>query len=571
MINEEIITLFRNKGPKTWNSELSSDCRVVNADKKDFRADEENAIEYKKHFSEIEDDEVILFTRDTSFWNNSDQGCVITDKKIHVILDNSDEDSCFCFNWTDVTSVKICKGQFCFYFGKDDDEPLCLEPKILLKKNTSDFACQKRIADFLNEVANIAIHPAKEALERIDDESTPEDEKIAIAKNMIGQYPEYDCAFEYFLGFKAFEKGNNEEAIQLLNHALKNENISDSGRCRANLIIGEIGLKRDFNCESDTKNRFWDALRIEDSNSEMFDENTTVYEHALASLKRYDENFIANLDRIPSHLKKVLVPVKSYGTIEKEYDLPQSLISLAALHASDISFPFGHPIAGHVYVAHPAIPKRYIPIDNNELDITEDKIREFCYFVQCMGATKITITSSYSNANNSTVSNASSKGVNGSTVGFDIGVENNNRTDNRIGEWLRSLMHFNQEFNPTTKPYIPDDLVWFEQEPSWKRLAKQRMNGSLIKHHEHLDVKKSRIIQNNEINELLGSFKKSFIEAEGYLKQYKRTTEKFAENILLDIEVSFWPVDTNGELVSLEIIENSRPINQLMSNYTNPV
>ncbi|MBD5246241.1 MAG: hypothetical protein HDS55_05740 [Barnesiella sp.] len=566
IFNQQIIDRFKKDGQIVWSGVLDDDCRIP----KKYRSSIEKTIaeKYREHFSEIEDDEVFLFVRDTSFWNDKSQGCVITNKKIHIILD----DNSFSIEWEMIDSIKIHKGQFCLYYDFEE-EPITLEPKLFLKKHSTEYSFQKRIADFLDEIANLAVHPARVALEKIDDDNVPEEEKIELAKEMIGQYSEFDCAFEYFLGLDAFKKGNDEEALRFMNSALAHDNLSDFARSVANLVIGEIGLKDEFNYKSDIKKNILNALRIEDSKSTNFDEHTTVFDQAIDALKRYDELFLANIDSIPSHHKKILVPIKSYETIRKNLDLPQSVILLDALHGSDISFPFGHPTSGHVYVAHPVAPKRYIPLDNNELDITEDKIREFCYLAQCMGATKISITSSYSSATDSTTSNLSSVGTNVSTVINNSGTNanNNNASFNRIGEWLRHLTQFNQEYTPIAKPYIPDDLVWFEHEPSWKRLAKQRMNGSLVKHQEHLDVKKSRIIQDSEINELLGSFKYLFVEVEGYLKKYKKSTEKISERIILDIEISFWPIDANGELVSLDVIENSRPINQLMSNYTNPL
>lgn len=570
MENQEIIDLFKEEGPKVWADTLDIDCLIVNAKDKNYRIDRPTKRAYREHFYEIQDCEAILFARDTSFWNSKNQGCVITNQKLHIIFNNKVSDSYGSTRWKDIEAVKICDGKFCFYFYFDD-EPLCLEPKLFLKQNSSNPKFQKRIADFLNKIAQVALNPIADAIQKLDSEDTPEDEKIAIAKNMIGRDPDYDGVFEYFLGLCAYEKGDTDEALGFLTNALKRDTLGDEARTKSKLVISEIELNSEDNYSLHTKERLLDVIRDKSMASEMFDDHITISGKAAELLKKYDENRIANIDSIPYHLRKILAPVKSYKSSKKSRSLLNTLVSLDTLLTSDLSFPSGHPVEGNIYIAHPVIPKRYIPIDNNELFITEEKLREFCYLVQCMGATKISITSSYSIANESTNRAETSTRGKVSLVHIDIELGANQITTNKQIDWLNHLMQFSQEFNPKTKPFIPDNIVWLQHETSWQSLVKQRMTGSLIKHHEHIDLKQSRLIQTNEIKELLGSFSRASISVDANLKRYSESTTNFTENTSLDIEVSFWPVDANGDLLSPEEVENNRPINKLIRNYNNPV
>ena len=58
-----------------------------------------------------------------------------------------------------------------------------------------------------------------------------------------------------------------------------------------------------------------------------------------------------------------------------------------------LQFPIGHPIADQLYVAHPYISGRYIPFEDYDLTFLEDRLREFCWLAQCLGATEVTIES----------------------------------------------------------------------------------------------------------------------------------------------------------------------------------
>ena len=51
-------------------------------------------------------------------------------------------------------------------------------------------------------------------------------------------------------------------------------------------------------------------------------------------------------------------------------------------------FPLGHPQPG-LYVAHPILTDRYYPIERYEEMLFMEKVHEFCWLVQCLGATEV--------------------------------------------------------------------------------------------------------------------------------------------------------------------------------------
>ena len=53
-----------------------------------------------------------------------------------------------------------------------------------------------------------------------------------------------------------------------------------------------------------------------------------------------------------------------------------------------IQFPSAHPQTDETYVCHPFNKKLYIPISNYEKELLHDRINEYCYVLQCLGATE---------------------------------------------------------------------------------------------------------------------------------------------------------------------------------------
>ncbi len=548
MRNQEIIDQFKTDGDTVWANTLAyMDCLVIDSHNKDYQIKDKDIAEIKKAFTAIEEDETVLFFRDTSFFNQRNQGCVITDQRIHVIFDNNDSDSYYYMDWVYIISVSIKKGNYCFSFKEDC---FSLEPKLLLKNNSKDFTIQKRVAEFLNEIASIAqriIMPLWESIEKIDDENISDEERETIAKEMIGRYPEYDGIFLYYLGCRAYDKEEFAKASEFMIKALECEQLSDEARSYSNLVLGEIGL-RENNRESvvEIKTRLWDALCFECSPNTTIDDKTTVFERALECLYQLDEYVTANINQLPYHVKKLLVPINNYESLSTEHKLSEFAISISALRTSNLSFPIGHPIIGNIYVAHPAVPEKYILLEDHDIEIAEDKIREFCYLVQCLGATSITISTNKCSNKSQSIINSSNIGAEGSINEIRLGAEAKEATVNRLEERLSHLMRFNQEFYPVVKPYLPNDLVWFDHEETWKRLAKQRLSGSLIKHSEHIEINKSRAVQANELSKVVAECKFMFKEAAGFIETCKRILRESLENITVNIEVSFRPIDEYG-------------------------
>ena len=71
---------------------------------------------YKKKF-ELESNEIILFARDTSSWNNCNQGLVLTNIGIYHIENNKIPGNRQFIPWTDIDNVRYIKRSLVFRFN----------------------------------------------------------------------------------------------------------------------------------------------------------------------------------------------------------------------------------------------------------------------------------------------------------------------------------------------------------------------------------------------------------------------------------------------------------------------
>lgn len=289
-----------------------------------------------------------------------------------------------------------------------------------------------------------------------------------------------------------------------------------------------------------------------------FDENGKIYQK---QLEEYTQSFLKQ----SYHKRKLMVPV------DKVYNPPQRTLSVLDINnlPKGICFlPGGYPVNNRLYIGHPYIVNTYIPFQDYELEFVDEKLREFCYLMQCIGATEVTIESingkSKSNYLKKSKSGSESsefqgKGKTPMTSGsVDVEKTTNYYGENEssMDENLTRFFAQSQTFKPKDFPYIPEKLVWYPNEPSWIRLVEQRMQGSLLEHREKIETKKSRMVEQTDISQIQEELN---IAVEASVKLFSgsgkldtsnstNTENKIklglTEDVELSIYVKFAPIDT---------------------------
>lgn len=146
----------------------------------------------------------------------------------------------------------------------------------------------------------------------------------------------------------------------------------------------------------------------------------------------------------------------------------------------DMIFPAGHPRANTLYVAHPAKDMYYIPCENSEKILFDEKIRELMSVLTDLGATEI----SYRFIKGEESSLSLNKEWS-AQVGVDVKVHkvsggaNNSSTTNvthslKTSEWQTRIL------NPTKKPFVAEDRAWLKVCPEWESFIHDRLSAGML-------------------------------------------------------------------------------------------
>ena len=285
---------------------------------------------------------------------------------------------------------------------------------------------------------------------------------------------------------------------------------------------------------------------VDDEFQPIYKEAAHVVEKMIKVWQQYEESLEIeatpfNMDAflaMPYQDRKIIMPIKRSLRVN-----PSHVMVLPINESHKLSFPIGHPVANQLYVGHPLVPNKYFPFEDYQLEFVEDKIREFCEFVQDLGATEITIdclNSSYNDADTNT-----GKTYSGGIEGARRGVSGSVKTSNsrRLIEELSRSINLHQIFEPTQKPILHPNLIWYQHEPSWQRLYNQRMSGGLLTHEERMETKKSQVLEDKELQDIKAEVKGIFAKLNIGFDQNDESRYEQQENAILSIKVQFAPLN----------------------------
>ena len=197
---------------------------------------------------------------------------------------------------------------------------------------------------------------------------------------------------------------------------------------------------------------------------------------------------------------------------------------------SCIKFPMGHPVANELYIGHPYNPELYVPYENSEDIFFVDKIHELCYLLECLGAEEISITSIKGKnvselGEYDSLTSGSADAMLFSVNGEVSRTRNNERTSS-------SNVHrtLSQKFDPMKKPYVPDGLIWYQEQTKWQRLVNSRLNGNLLQYNEFVSTADTKFVSNTERNNIKASAEYLWTKLEGSSEtnskeQFRESTE----------------------------------------------
>ena len=489
---------------------------------------------------DINYEEQILFIRDTSFWDSRNQGAIVTDGGIYCIPDNDKPDEKIVLPWNIIHHVEY-KDLVLYFFGYENNTDNCpIHISYFMKNDDNDKA--RRIGMSLAQTFTSMAQCVEPEADPFDIAAEHYDQLNAEGK--------HEEAFQFALSCKDQEglevfympavKGymlnkDYENAIALCNEGL--QHCERTSPMEYQLLYAKYSAYHELGNNIEARKFALPVLLEAPADLKYLTGNDTILkEDAISDFKDYDNEYVSSYLELPYNKRKVLLPVNSYTDLCQDY---LSVIDIKKLPDSGIVFPIGHPVAYQLYVGHPYIKQKYLPFESYELELIEDKVREFCQLVQCLGATEISIECLNSSSSDRNTNAEQHISVEASyRVATASGKNDRSQTKHLIDEISQSI-NLHQKFVPNGKPHLPEGLVWYPNEPSWQRLYNQRMQGALQQHEERIETRKNRVLEGSELNSIEGEFKSLFLAANGQWS--KKIEEKFElqENAVLAIHVQF--------------------------------
>lgn len=343
------------------------------------------------------------------------------------------------------------------------------------------------------------------------------------------------------------------EAQEAFDQALKLCDDEDEYKFLIYLNKGYVGdnplLNRNYFIEAMQSNDY----DIQHNARNGYDELTEVIVKKANNENEEQDNFCNTIEYRKRNLMFIVGNKKQIaGCYDKDELIP--CVFTMDTFPQDINFPIGHPQANTLYLGHPLIPTEYIPFENATEKLFLDKIREFCYLVQCLGAEEIII----QRTKGSDISKGISKTINASLGGskkiLEASLEGNVSSKTTESTKKTDGVELIQQFHPSKYPFCPNDLIWLDSDSSWKSMIKQRLNGNLLKWDETITSAETTNISSSQMQGIKGSMSNLLIKAKASVDRSIESTFSKTEEKEIIIKIKFKPID---EFVKEESIDNN--------------
>lgn len=503
----------------------------------------------------IDNDEEILFIRDTSFWNERNQGTVITDQFLYLIPDNEKPEENICFAWQNINKVTYNDATLYFWQNDNINDAYSIHVSWFLKDVSESVygVYGNDIAIILNACVKTAVDPIQQIWDEFTkkyDNETDYHKKITLVEEMQSKLPNdaWPIASGYaLLGDIYFNLGDVKNSFHCYHSAICHETCEYGSEWYGNVCYQIESLLDRKENEQDINNidlkRTYALMAARFANDKEKHPTTsgkvlTSREDAHADFNRYDDEYTEHFLEIPYKSRKTLLIVDTFDNLFQNHFVTLHINS----DLSSLTFPTSHPKINEVYIAHPRTTSRYMPIESYQLELIEDRVREFCELAQGLGATEINIECLNSNSNDS--SNSGNQNFSGGVSRGKNSIHGSKHDEysRRLIEEISQSISLHQTFQPHKAPTLPNNLVWYEGEPSWQRLYRQRMEGGLLTHEERIETKKSQIVDNRELMEIKGELQSLFADLDVAFDKTEEAKFEQQENAVLAISVKFAPL-----------------------------
>ena len=242
----------------------------------------------------------------------------------------------------------------------------------------------------------------------------------------------------------------------------------------------------------------------------------------------------ANTDLWNNYVLKVPYKERKYIMLVEDSKIKNCAVSGITIFKSSnvpdcINFYDNMPLNNELYVGHPYNPSVYIPYNQAEDILFQDKIQEFCYILQQLGAEEITITSLKGRKINETNNKKEELEVAANAGRFgNASLNIDSSTSNLMDRTSHEQYDVKYVYDPIDMPEMPSETIWYQNQPKWQRLAQSRIDGNTLEYTECISSKLTFFTSSSEKEDIKAKLKvlMANIEGRSYEEEEKQLKEE---------------------------------------------
>lgn len=243
-----------------------------------------------------------------------------------------------------------------------------------------------------------------------------------------------------------------------------------------------------------------------------------------------------NTDLWDNYVLKVPYKERKYIMLVEDSKIKNCAVSGITIFNSSnvpncINFYDNMPLNNELYIGHPYNPSVYIPYNQAEDILFQDKIQEFCYILQQLGAEEITITSLKGRKVNEINNKKEELEVAANAGRFgNASLNIDSSTSNLMDRASHEQYDVKYVYDPINMPEMPSETIWYQNQPKWQRLVQSRIDGNTLEYTECISSKLKFFTSSSEKEDIKAKLKVLMANIEGRIyeeeeKQLREETE----------------------------------------------
>ena len=439
---------------------------------------------------------------------------LLTSYAIYISEEKSEDD---IIKWWEITKVSYENEHFMF-FNSEGKNFKNINIRTFFPKGAS-MSTGVCFSEGLTSVASIAPNPLQLAQEN----------KYSEATEAINYYITIDSSIELYVirAFicydRAIKSNDNENLLQ--EALIEIEKTID--HCKDHKECWELHKYKGHILElmgktTNSRNAYMKSL------AEAPEEQKYELQNRITKLEK------ANTDLWNNYVLKVPYKERKYIMLVEDSKIKNCAVSGITIFKSSnvpdcINFYDNMPLNNELYVGHPYNPSVYIPYNQAEDILFQDKIQEFCYILQQLGAEEITITSLKGRKINETNNKKEELEVAANAGRFcNASLNIDSSTSNLMDRTSHEQYDIKYVYDPIDMPEMPSETIWYQNQPKWQRLAQSRIDGNTLEYTECISSKLTFFTSSSEKEDIKAKLKvlMANIEGRSYEEEEKQLREE---------------------------------------------